>query len=347
LYSFSKQSTRPDGWDEITAKFGEVVRGNKNDRCGSSRGDRGGSERGGRGGHGGRGGRDGKGTRQYTIEEADVTPLAKTDNAYVIRREYSADEGLRRQITNILNKLTPENFDKLLAQMNEIKIESENNLHDVTCSVFEKAVSQPNFAPTYADFASELQQTLPSFEKDGEDGSKETLSFKRMLLMKCQDEFEASNLMKKSPEETKDTKNDEEKLAQTKKRKRQLGMICFIGELFVRRIVNVQIVKSCIDFLIPDPETPNEDSIEALCKLLETAGSALENHPKANFEEIMNQLDTAKLSGKLLSRYRFMIQDLQDLRTDNWVSKRKVVQKKIAEIHEESEYRCFVSSFSF
>jgi len=54
-----------------------------------------------------------------------------------------------RQVKGILNKLTPENFDRLLQQILEIVTDAEI-LHSTISLVFENAVAQPTFAFMYA-----------------------------------------------------------------------------------------------------------------------------------------------------------------------------------------------------
>ncbi len=59
-----------------------------------------------------------------------------------------------RQIKGILNKLTPENFDKLLQQVLDIVNDAEL-LHATIKLVFENAVAQPTFSFMYAQFCAE------------------------------------------------------------------------------------------------------------------------------------------------------------------------------------------------
>jgi len=57
-------------------------------------------------------------------------------------------------VKGILNKLTPENFDRLLQQVLDIVNDAEL-LHATIKLVFENAVAQPTFAFMYAQFCSE------------------------------------------------------------------------------------------------------------------------------------------------------------------------------------------------
>ena len=56
--------------------------------------------------------------------------------------------------------------------------------------VFDKALGEPNFSGIYARLCYDLNQVLPSFKVVDEDGKEEDVEFRRVLLNKCQLEFE-------------------------------------------------------------------------------------------------------------------------------------------------------------
>lgn len=62
-----------------------------------------------------------------------------------------------RQVKGILNKLTPENFDRLLQQVLDIVTDAEI-LHSTITLVFENAVAQPTFAFMYAQLCDRLSK---------------------------------------------------------------------------------------------------------------------------------------------------------------------------------------------
>lgn len=92
-----------------------------------------------------------------------------------------------RQIKGILNKLTPEKFERLLNQLLEAVTTGELLKSTITM-VFENAVAQPTFCAMYADLCLQLSKELPSFPP--QEGDERPMSFKRVLLNTCQDEFE-------------------------------------------------------------------------------------------------------------------------------------------------------------
>ena len=69
----------------------------------------------------------------------------------------------------ILNKLTPEKFDKLMVQVKELDINSIDMLKQVVNCVFEKALSEPAFSPVYASFCKALgKDTFKLQDDDGQ-----------------------------------------------------------------------------------------------------------------------------------------------------------------------------------
>ncbi len=94
-----------------------------------------------------------------------------------------------RTVKGILNKLTPEKFDRLLNQMLEV-ITTADILQKTIGLVFENAVEQPTYCAMYAELCVRLSHELPSFPPPP--GSKKPLQFKQILLNTCQDEFEGA-----------------------------------------------------------------------------------------------------------------------------------------------------------
>lgn len=85
----------------------------------------------------------------------------------------------------ILNKLTPSKFEKLLKKLESLEIDSEEGLYGVIKLFFEKAVDEPIYSSTYAKMCHAL-----STKKISSENRKETNNFRKLLLTRCQREFE-------------------------------------------------------------------------------------------------------------------------------------------------------------
>jgi len=68
----------------------------------------------------------------------------------------------------------------------------------------------------------------------------------------------------------------EEYYAAAKAKRRGLGLIRFIGELFKLQLLTERIMHECIQKLLGNVENPEEEEVESLCELLTTVGSQLD-----------------------------------------------------------------------
>ena len=155
----------------------------------------GGQQQGGRGNAGGGGQqRDGGGYRGKGKDapmDITVAPLEKTERRYTVVKDIPPDTKLLRALQSILNKLTPEKFDTLLEQVLALKISGVGLLRDVVTAIFEKALAEPNFSPTYAQFCVVLSDKLPTFADD--EGEQ---TFRKLILNRCQVNTRAGRALK-------------------------------------------------------------------------------------------------------------------------------------------------------
>ncbi|CAI9786057.1 unnamed protein product [Fraxinus pennsylvanica] len=269
------------------------------------------------------------------------TPLQvmhKAEKKYEIGKVSDEEEIKQRQLKAILNKLTPQNFEKLFEQVKQVNIDNVVTLSGVISQIFDKALMEPTFCEMYANFCFHLAAELPDLSVENE-----RITFKRLLLNKCQEEFERGE-----KEEEEANKADEEGQAKQSEqereekrlraRRRMLGNIRLIGELYKKRMLTERIMHECIKKLLGQYQNPEEEDIEALCKLMSTIGEMID-HPKAKehmdaYFDIMAQLSN---NMKLSSRVRFMLKDSIDLRKNKWRQRRKVEgPKKIDEVHRDA-----------
>ncbi len=94
-----------------------------------------------------------------------------------------------RSVKGILNKLTPEKFERLLNQLLEV-ITTAEILQKTIALVFENAVEQPTYVAMYGELCVSLSKELPHFPPPL--GSDKAITFRQILLNTCQDEFESA-----------------------------------------------------------------------------------------------------------------------------------------------------------
>lgn len=81
--------------------------------------------------------------------------------------------------------------------------------------MFDKALGEPNFSGVYARLCYDLNQVLPSFKVVDEDGKEEDVEFRRVLLNKCQSEFEEGGAAMRAVE-AREKRQQEEEAAKVK-----------------------------------------------------------------------------------------------------------------------------------
>ena len=172
-----------------------------------------------------------------------------------------------------------------------------------------------------------LSKALPEFPPvEGED---KPLTFRRVLLNTCQEEFEGAAQARAALESITDA--PEREAAERKVKLRTLGNIRLIGELYKAKMIVERILHSCIGELLGKPKTdPPEENIEALVNLLVTVGKELDASPRSQtfMEAYFARLLQLSTSKKLASRLRFLCRDIIDLRKNNWVPRREKLQAK-------------------
>ena len=82
------------------------------------------------------------------------------------------EEAKQRQFTSLLNKLTVDNFDRILKRMVDIDVREARTLRGFVKKIFNKALVESIFAELYARLCKELLAALPRYESG-------TANFKR------------------------------------------------------------------------------------------------------------------------------------------------------------------------
>ena len=295
------------------------------------------------------------------------------------------EERKQRSFKSILNKLTPHNFEKLLEKVLDEGISTAQTLIGLIAQLFDKALTEPTFAELYATMCQHLSDRFLSEniefldpESDPDVAEPKRITFKRVLLNKCQEEFEKGDAAIKAVEQEsidaasgntgeaedagaageenledgeikKEKSAAEKELTERRKqlerdermtiaRRRMLGNIRFIGELFKKQMLTERIMHMCIMKLLGETKNPDEEDVEALCKLLSTIGGQLDHarakdHMDAYFRRILGLARSDSIS----SRHRFMCQDVIEMRQKGWRERRKQEgPKKIDDVHKDA-----------
>ena len=237
---------------------------------------------------------------------------------------------LKKNVIAILNKLTPQKFDTLVEKFGNLPITSQERLQVCMELIFEKAVDEPGFSVAYAKMCQTLQlKKVPTDESEGRpEAEVEFVNFRKLLISRCQKEFEKDYMETLDRDKYRTdmaaaaTENDRKQIKavfeqmEMKLRRRSLGNIRFIGELYKLQMLTARIMHECVKKLL---KTTDEESLECLCRLLTTVGQDLENETSARLIKGpingLNELavyfkEMKKITEdkKICSRIRFLMQ---------------------------------------
>uniref|UniRef100_A0A671N823 Eukaryotic translation initiation factor 4 gamma 3-like n=1 Tax=Sinocyclocheilus anshuiensis TaxID=1608454 RepID=A0A671N823_9TELE len=287
------------------------------------------------------------------VSVTDDVQLKKADNAWKpgMKKENVTDDPealktqeLFRKVRSILNKLTPQMFHQLMKQVTDLTINTEERLKGVIDLVFEKAIDEPSFSVAYANMC----RCLATLKVPTADKPNITVNFRKLLLNRCQKEFERDKvddvvLERKQKElDSATSPTEREKLqeeleeAKDKARRRSTGNIKFIGELFKLKMLTEPIMHDCVVKLLKNHDG---ESLECLCRLLTTIGKDLDfEKAKPRMDQYFNQMEKIVKERKTSSRIRHLISLIIYIVQHNWVSRRADQgPKTIEQIHKEAK----------
>ncbi|XP_074096174.1 N-acetyltransferase 1 isoform X1 [Cotesia typhae] len=249
-----------------------------------------------------------------------------------VRRDaFTPEDGndfIFRKVRGILNKLTPEKFEKLSNDLLKIELNFDI-LKGVIFLISEKALDEPKYSSMYAQLCKRLSDEASNFElpKPTVDGQKPQSSFHHLLLNTCKVEFENRSKANNYFENQDELIPEEEERRQMAKRK-MLGNIKFIGELGKLEIVSESILHRCIQQLLFEkrrrrPRGDSAEDIECLCQIIRTCGRVLDsNKGKYLMQQYFKRMMSLAKNSDLPLRIRFMLRDVIELRRDGWVPRK-------------------------
>jgi len=189
--------------------------------------------------------------------------------------------------------------------------------------IFEKAIDEPKYCEIYARLCQKLSHDVPNFD----DPSTKSNTFLRLLLSKCQEEFETRSKASSAFDRKDEPLSHAEQHAKEVAKRKMLGNLKFIGELGKFELLQEAILHKCIQQMLAKKKRTSlsdmAEDIECLCQIVSTVGKRLDT-PKAKniMDQYFDRMDTLSKSEELPSRIRFMLQDVIDLREQEWQPRR-------------------------
>jgi len=229
-----------------------------------------------------------------------------------------------RRIRGILNKITPEKFEKLISDILNIIVSdgSSTIFKGVILLIFEKALDEPKYSSMYAQLCKRLNENAPNLEPP----ESKITTFKRLLLSKCKDEFENRAAISSAYEKRGDLSTDEEEAKFLAKRK-MLGNIKFIGELGKLEMLHDSILHRCCEQLLVGRRKQSlhdqTEDIECLAHLMKTCGRILDSaKAKIRMDQYFERIRTIIDNADTPTRIRFLLQDVCEMRNNKWMPRK-------------------------
>lgn len=198
----------------------------------------------------------------------------------------------------------------------------------------------------YAQLCKRLSEEAPNFEPTApNNGSAPTIStFRQLLLAKCRVEFESRTAAQEAFDSRDGSLTDAEEEQRQSAKRKMLGNIKFIGELGKLGMLQSAILHMCIQQLLERKRRGGlremAEDLECLCQIMRTCGRILDtDKAKPLMDQYFDRMAAYAINQELLSRNRFMLQDVIDLRFNQW-QPRKIAStdgpRTIQQIREEA-----------
>ncbi|CAL1296001.1 unnamed protein product [Larinioides sclopetarius] len=184
----------------------------------------------------------------------------------------------------------------------------------------------------YALLCRKLCEEAPNFDPPSNNtGSHNSNTFRRLLLAKCQDEFENRRKASEAFDRKDGALSAEEEEQRGVAKHKMLGNITFIGELGKQGLLHEAILHQCVQTLLAKPRrnSPKElaQDLECLAQIMKTVGQRLDTEKaKSLMDQYFERMQVFASNFELPSRIRFMLQDVLELRQNRWVPRRHLAE---------------------
>mmetsp|Transcript_16212 Transcript_16212/g.67078 ORF Transcript_16212/g.67078 Transcript_16212/m.67078 type:complete len:816 (-) Transcript_16212:224-2671(-) len=268
-----------------------------------------------------------------------MAPNAKRPDQPWRSTDVSAVESTVRKVHGILNKLTYSRFDTLSEQLVSSGVDSNKENLEITIElIFDKALSEPQFAGLYTELCAKLNTQLKPLK--GPNG--EELTFRKLLLARCREKFvQKTKIEGATPEEAQALRSQE--------RKRVLGNAIFVGELFKKSLISEKVMHQNVQLLLTDAtKQMDEEAMESLAKLLSVVGKSLDRPEARSWMDVYFQkIKEFSVDSEVSSRIRFVLIDLLELRENAWTPRREDPgPRRLEDLHAEEESRTTPTTYT-
>lgn len=133
---------------------------------------------------------------------------------------------------------------------------------------------------------------------------------------------------------------EERQLEEARLKKRVLGVVKLIGELFHRRLLGFKVVNDVVVELVMKSEEPDEHLVECFLQLIATVGYFIDQNPKMKvvLDSWFGRIRELQSKSCYSKRLKCVIQDTIDMRRAEWRKKiHKERAKALNDLHDQLE----------
>ncbi|KAJ7072706.1 armadillo-type protein [Mycena amicta] len=202
------------------------------------------------------------------------------------------------------------NFDSISNQIIQWENRSKMELIQVIRLVFAKAVDEPTSSQMYARLCKKMTEQITR-------RCRSNISPTAAGTISSTDWVKKETTAQNNATDGHLLESDESATQQAKRR--ALGLVKFIGELYKLQLVTGRIIHDCVQRPLGNPA---EEELETLCKLISSVGSLLDTQTaRAEIDVYFSRMKELSQSRDLSSRIQFMLQDVIELRECKWVAR--------------------------
>jgi hypothetical protein len=247
--------------------------------------------------------------KKKEFKNTNDNDLWRTQKKTIIKKEINSDiDKYKYEINSLLNKLSPKNFDNIsnkILEYYEKSLEDEelnNLLISFIDSIFSKAVMQPIYCPYYVKFLNILEAKFQILN---------------LIHIKCNKFREIFTISKDCKENMNEQeaydKFCEDNLAKVFK----AGYSQFIGELYNNKMIEIDIIKSNIEFFMTSLNDTNteenhtlfENILICISQLIKTTSEQL-NLINYDYTQLYENLNNIYINFKGGNRLKYKLLDL-------------------------------------
>ena len=258
--------------------------------------------------------------------------IKEAENNKKIFGDMDKKDAIKKELRDLLNKMTKDNYDSIMIKILEIIKDNIDNQDKFLDIIFLKSISEMSYVRLYAELCKDLDKELPQkidiISKNKNKAKKKMTLFIYKLIQKCKEmvKFEET---KKYEEYIKENNESEKK---HKIKKIILGNSQLISELINNKLIPKKSACDCIDYLFKRYNETKNSIIKPLCieliiNFINNLGILMQNEKEEEeknkriqkkIKEGFEKLEKIREDENITSYIKYLIFNLKDKKENNY-----------------------------